>query len=279
VKSAALSLALVAATSGIARAQIDLDGPIDSSTQYQSSQHFAVELKFGSYSPDIDSSPGLTGKPFSDLFQSQTGTSVGQRPGGRLLTSLEFDWQIFHWPKIGSLGLGATVGITHRTTHSFEFVMGGDGTMTSCVVPMCVRSGDETALNVMPFTLEVVYRFDVLANRYHIPIVPYVKGGLGYYLWWMTNGSGDLSHALNPNPDGSFDAAIGGTFGLVAHPGIALQLDILDATAARTIDNEIGINHSYLFAELAVAWITGFGASNKLVLSDTAWNAGIAFEF
>ncbi len=244
---------------------------------YQSPQHFAVELKFGTYSPDIDSSPGLNGHhPFSDLFQAQDGPNVGKRPPGRLLSTVEFDWQLWH--KFGSLGLAGSIGIMHRTTHSFQYDM-STGSNVSCTVPNCVRSADETALNVMPFELEAVYRFDVLAERWRIPIVPYLKGGIGWFLWWVTNGSGGLSSSLMKNPDGSTDSAIGATWGLVAHPGVALLLDILDPTAARTMDTEIGINHSYVFFEMNYAWITGFGSSTKMTLSDLSWNAGLAFEF
>ena len=56
----------------------------DTAAPRRSPQHFAFELKFGAYSPDIDSSPGLGGNhPFSDLFISQLSPDVGKRPPGR----------------------------------------------------------------------------------------------------------------------------------------------------------------------------------------------------
>lgn len=243
---------------------------------FASPQHFALEIKFGPYSPDIDSTPGLTGHPFSELFVAQDGPDVGKRPPGKLLTTLEFDYQFWR-TKFGSLGVGGSVGINYRTTHSFQYQDAVNH--IPCQVPNCVRSGDETSLGVMPFALEVVYRFDLLANHYSVPLVPYFKGGLAYYLWWITNGSGDLSRALQVNADGSTDQAIGGTFGLVLHPGLAVQLDILDRAAARELDGALGINHTYVFCELNYAWITGFGSSSKLVFSDLSWNVGLAFEF
>jgi hypothetical protein len=288
VKRASLVLLALSAAAPAARAQTEagwgLSDPLvtDQRQKYQSPQHFAFELKFGPYSPNIDSTPGLTGHPFSDLFVAQDSPNVGQRPPGRLLTSVEFDWQI--WRGFGSIGLGASVGISYRSTHSFEFVMTtdpmtGQTVSTSCQVPNCVRSGDTNSLAVMPFELMAVYRFDVLANRYNVPLVPYFKGGIGYFLWWMQAGSGNLSTALVPNPDGSQNKAIGGTFGLVLEPGIALQLDILDRPAARELDSSLGINHTYVFFEMNYDWVTGFGSSSKLVLSDLTWNAGLAFEF
>jgi hypothetical protein len=271
---------------------------------YQSSQWFALEIKFGGYSPDIDSSPGLKGQtPFADLFNPQ-GTKG--RPPWRLLSSLEFDYQFFH--RFGSLGIGHSVGFYRRTTHGFVFpldangkpVLDAKGQPIGCTVPNCVRSGDETGLNIIPLELMAVYRFDVLSLRYHVPLVPYVKLGLAYYLWWINNGNGFLSAAqfqpARPDgqptgqspttlkqqglpPDPAKQSGYGGTLGWVFNPGIALVLDVLDPTAARTLDTELGINHTYLFCEMHYADISGFGASDKLVLSDLSLNAGLAFEF
>jgi hypothetical protein len=258
--------------------------------QYESSQWFAFELKFGGYSPDIDSSPGLNGrKPFADLFNPQ---DVKGRPPWRLLTSFELDYQFLH--KFGSLGVGSSVGFYRRTTHGFVYPTGSDGKLIRdpntgailpCQVPACQRSNDETGLNIIPLELMAVYRFDVLAHRYHVPLVPYVKLGLAYYIWWINNGDGFLSAAqfqprnMNGEPVGKGQAGYGGTFGWVFNPGIAVMLDPIDPSAARSMDIELGINHTYLFCELHYADISGFGAKNKLVLSDIALNAGIAFEF
>ena len=41
----------------------------------------------------------------------------------------------------------------------------------------------------------LVYRFDYLALRYHIPFIPYFKIGLAYYIWEIDNGGGFLSVA------------------------------------------------------------------------------------
>ena len=168
--------------------------------------------------------------------------------------------------------MAASAGYSRRTTHSFAFNTDG----SPCTVPQCERSGDTTALNVIPLTFELVYRFDVLALRYRVPLVPYFKGGLGYYVWFIQNGSGDLA---NGSVSGGSDSAIGGTAGLVMHPGIAFMLDFLEPQAARTLDSESGIRHAYLFFELNYAWITGLGFSDKMVLSDTSWYAGMAAEF
>lgn len=243
---------------------------------------FLVELKFGLYTPNIDTSTGLTGTPFSNLFTNQFDGPPGQRPAGKLLTTAEFDWQFFH--RFGSLALGSSLGYQRRLTHAFEVpATPGGGGQGGCVVqnadptgPGCVRSSDSTALNVIPMTVQLVYRFDVLDRRYNVPLVPYVKAGFAYYIWWIEHNSGDLSHALTPTGSST---GVGGTAGLVAQPGLAITLDALDPTASRTLEATSRIHHTYIFAELNYAWITGMGFKNKMVFSDIGWNVGLSFEF
>jgi hypothetical protein len=235
---------------------------------YESSQWFAFELKFGSYVPSIDNSAGLNGAtPFRDLFTNQFDMPK-HKPDGRLLTQVEFDFQFLH--KHGSLGIGATLGFYNRSTHSFQY-SDANG-MVACQVPMCTRSGDVTNLYIMPLSLLAVYRWDWLALKYKVPLVPYVKIGLAYYIWWITNGSGSTSQFGK-------ESGYGGSFGFVVHPGLAFLLDVIDPPAARTMDAELGINHTYLFFEMNYANVNGFGASNKLDLSDLTYNTGLAFEF
>ncbi len=242
---------------------------------YESSQWFALEFKFTPYTPHIDQSAGLAPgqTPFGDLFNPQLDdkgmSTKGQQPGYRMLTTIEFDVQFLHraW---GNFGVGITTGYYRRTTHGFQLNPGN----IACTVPMCTRSGDETALNIIPLSALFVYRFDLLANKYHVPLVPYFKIGLAYYIWIIENGGGVLSIAQKDGQSG-----YGGTFGFVLHPGLALQLDFIERGVAKTLDAELGINHTYLFVELNYANINGFGASNKMNLSDTMLNAGFAFEF
>jgi hypothetical protein len=251
------------------------------SRTYESSQRFAVELKFGPYSPNIDASPGLHGHtPFADLFPPDPGKT---RPPGRLLTQVEFDYQF--WRRAyGNFGIGSTAGYYRRTTHSFAFVNDPTtGLPTACTAGAagnCTRSGDTTALNIVPLSMLAIYRFDYLARRWKIPFVPYFKIGIAYYIWWIENGGGFLSIAQY-TPPGSMNSqgGWGGTFGWVMNPGGAFLLDILDPSAAKTIDAELGINHTYLFCEFHYADVSGFGAAGKMNLSDTTLNAGIAFEF
>ncbi|MCA1664699.1 MAG: hypothetical protein LC659_10585 [Myxococcales bacterium] len=250
---------------------------------YESSQRFAVEIKFGPYSPNIDASPGLNGKtPFKDLFPPNAGKS---RPPGRLLTQVEFDYQLLRRPW-GNFAIGNSAGFYRRTTHSFAYNSDpatGNPTQpcsTTDAANLCGRSGDTTALNIVPLSIMAVYRFDYLARRYKIPFVPYFKIGLAYYVWWIENGGGFLSIAqYTPAGATSSQGGWGGTLGWVMNPGGAFLLDVLDPSAAKIIDAELGINHTYLFCEFHYADVSGFGAGGKLNLSDKTLNAGLAFEF
>jgi hypothetical protein len=288
VKRAASAIAVAAllAAAPAARAEEPIGGAPPSFGEnaprnYQSSQHFAAEIKFGPYSPNIDKSPGLNGKtPFADLFPPDSGKS---RPPARLLTQIEFDYQFLH-RSFGNFAVGHTIGFYRRTTHSFAYNAAADGSPTQAcdntVANPCVRAGDTTALNVVPLSIMGVYRFDYLAQRWKIPFVPYFKIGLAYYVWWIENGGGFLSIAqYTPPGSTSSQGGWGGTFGWVMNPGGAFLLDVLDPSAAKTVDAELGINHTYLFCEFHYADVTGFGGANKMNLSDTTLNAGLAFEF
>lgn len=241
---------------------------------FASPQWFAFELKFGPYTPSIDASSGLNNgaSPFRDLFTNQY-AKTPQNVSPSLLTTLEFDVQFWH--KFGSLAVAASVGFYRKTTHSFQYA-DTSGTMP-CTFGSCTRSGDTTALNIVPVALMLVYRFDVLALRYKVPLVPYAKAGLAYSAWFIQSGSGGIPSI--PKPGGGTYDGYGGTFGFVLQPGLALLLDIIDPGTARAMDAEIGINHTYLFCELNYSNINGFGQKDRLNLSDTTLNAGLAFEF
>lgn len=252
------------------------------SKDYQSSQWFAFELKFTPYTPNIDASPGLNGAtPFKDLFVPKNEHGMVDRPPWKVLTQLEFDFQFFS--RYGTLAVGATAGFYRRTTHTFEYPDMMD--TSSCVAGPngnCVRSGDETALNILPLSALLVYRFDVLALRYRVPLVPYLKLGLAYYIWWINDGSGGIASVRDADPNTPGNQTVdgyGGTFGWVLQPGLAFLLDVIDPGAARVIDAELGINHTYLFCEMHYADISNFGVGSRMNLSDLTFSAGIAFEF
>ena len=216
-----------------------------------------MELRMGPYRPDIDSE-----------FQSRP---AAERPHQlyfgnkrRLLSQVELDYQL--WNGFGSLGIGAQIGYFRETAKAF--VDPGDGVTPS------VRSGDTTRLMLVPTSLSLVYRFDVAAVRLGIPLVPYAKAGLDWVYWSVTNGNGDVTVDKGSSGKGRGDAT--GFHGAV---GLSLLLDVFDPGASQEFDSETGVNHTYLFFELAHYEINGLGSKAQPRLGDTTWSTGFMFEF
>ncbi len=267
-----------------------------------SPQHIMFEMKFGPYVPNLDKSLGMNGKtPFSDLFGDPS-SPKGQLPGWGLLGQGEIDYQFFQG--FGILGIGISAGYQYRTTKSFALdlttksfctVEGKIGEARSWTLPAlptdmkmqiqqksyndCI-SDDEDKLNVVPMSLRLSYRFDVLDKRFRIPLIPYVKVGLAYYVWWFGNSSSYVASVPTKDSNGNdkvLDAS-GGSLGLVVNPGLALDLSAIDPAAARAIDQEIGLNRMTAFFELNYSWVNGFGREKKLNLSDAALADGLGFS-
>jgi hypothetical protein len=255
--SAGVFVSILAAFGGSARAQTDILEAAPTETpagnRYRSPQHFAFELKFGPYKPDIDSefpSSGVNKRtPYADYFGN----------GSHLLSAIEFDWQILH--KIGSVGVGVGIGYFSVTGTAPL------GTMTGQL------SGDTSNLRVVPASLSLVYRFDYLLETRNWPIVPYGKLGLDYAYWQITDGNGEIA------TDAMGNRGRGGTLGWHGSAGLALILDWLDPDAARDFDSDLGVNHTALTFEFSHADISGLGQAGRLHLGDTTWAVGLLLEF
>lgn len=222
---------------------------------YASPQRFALELRFGPYYPNVDKE-----------FEGASGEGPHRRYFGqkrRLMSQLEVDYQILHL--FGSLGLGASVGYFKENAKAFVNTAAGVTDQ---------RSGDNTSLTLVPTALLLVYRFDVPALRLGVPLVPYGKVGLNYTFWWVRNGDGDVAKAGVGVGRGR-----GGTRGWQVAAGLSLLLDVLDPDAARELDGEIGVNHTYLFIEYGRFAASGLGRENVLHVDDSTWLAGLMFEF
>jgi hypothetical protein len=218
-----------------------------------SGQHWAAELRFGPYRPDVDSEFNGAHHPYAEFF------GTGASP----LFGFELDRQLWHG--YGSLGVGAAVSWFSDSAHACR--------PSTCDAPRV--TADESSINMIPIALLAVYRFDVPALRWNIPIVPYAKFGLAYNIWWITNASGDVASFVPTG--GQSQSASGGTFGYVGAVGGAILLDWLDPEAAVALDAELGINHTYVFFEYYSASVNG--GSQSLHVGDTTWALGLAFEF
>ena len=257
VTTGALFFAALAATLGApaaAQAQEDRIDPLGGREHGKHSpQHFAFELRFSPYKPDIDSDPALNGKtPYQNVF----GTAPRFFIGG------EFDWQALRIPHLGSLGPGVSIGYTNRS----------DPAQFTNPPPGSPPSGETTSLWIIPMSAMAVLRVDVLWRDVGIPLVPYAKLGLAYALWRASNTLGTSS----------FDGVSGEGHSWGTHfaAGLSLNLNPFDAYAAQNFDDAMGVNGTYLFAEWTREDYNGLGfQSDPLRVGGTNWTFGLAFEF
>ncbi len=233
----------------------------ESSQKVESPQYGAFELRFAPYKPAIDENPALNGTPYRDVFKDDT----------MFLFALEVDWQFYRPPGL-SLGVGGSIGFMQTYAKS---TIAGSGE----------ESSDYTVLNVMPFALLFVTRIDALADYLNIPLVPYFKIGMNWYLWWILSGGETASYSwTDDNGETRTEKGRGGTLGWQVAPGLAIRLDGFDKKSARTFDNELGINHSYIFVEVLWAFVDRFGNTDYMNLSTNLFAnativAGLALEF
>lgn len=213
--------------------------------QSESPQDSAFELRFGRFDPDPDQ--GLNGSPFQDYFGDST----------RYLIGAEADWQLFRIPHFGSIGPGFGFGITK---------FGGKARITETGA----ISKTDTRVWMLPMYLVGVARVDVLSRDFKIPLVPYAKLGLGYGLWWSSDG--------NKTAKADGEVGRGASYGLTYALGGMFLLDILDPDDAATADGLTGINNSYVFAEWFRPQLDGFGSKKVLDLSSSSWLIGVAIE-
>jgi len=244
MKRIGLALALLL-TTGAAQAQTTV---LHEENRFRSPQHWAIELRFGPYLPEIDSEfAGAENPPYQTYF--------GNKP--KVMFQLEVDYQFTH--VFGSAAVGLQAGYFSKSGKAKDIK--GE------------PSGDSTTLLVVPLAVQLVYRMDEAALRLDIPLVPYVKAGLSYSMWRITDANGDTARSE------SGQAGKGGTPGWQAAAGIALLLDFIDPASARALDAETGVNHTYVFAEVARYEASGLGRKKALHLGDTTWVVGLMFEF
>jgi hypothetical protein len=217
---------------------------------FRSEQHWALEFRLGPYVPGIDSE--FTGPAESRPHRRYFGTKR------RVMAQLEVDYQFFH--AFGSAAIGLQLGYFRETASAVAESTGQ-------------ASADTTALSLWPITLCLVYRMDVLATRWQIPIVPYVKLGLSDTIWSITDANDGIS------TPGAGGRGRGATPGWMAAGGIALLLDWIDPQSTRAMDSETGLNHIYVFIEADRFDASGLGRKKALHVGDTTWVAGLLFEF
>jgi hypothetical protein len=221
-------------------------GTHERGTQTESAQTMAVELRVGRYVPNVDSE-FQTATPYKDMFGTSNRYSIG----------IEVDWQALRIPYFGTFGIGGSIGYTKSTAYS---LVARDNT----------RSGEKTGFTIIPAYAVGVLRADYVARHTPIPLVPYAKLGLGAAAWSVSNGGG-TSKVGNTVGTG---LSTGPQFAL----GAMLLLDVFDPDAAMDMDNDVGINNSYVFAEWYVSDLNGFGSKTQMQVGTNTWVLGLAFE-
>ena len=244
-----------------------------SRSSWETPQNFAIELRIGSFSENIDGQLGLAGRgPFQEIFCSTrdpnaaAGTAVGCPL--RFRGGLEFDWQILRLGPVGSLGVGAIASYSNAAARA-----PATAGMTSTDPTVWRRTAQDTSLQVLQSSIHAVLRVDVLARRIRwLPLAPYAKAGIALAPWWVTNGERNARDPIT-NED-----AIGLSHGFFLAGGVAVMLDTFEPDVARQWDQTSGVNHSYLFFELNYTYLGGF-TRRTLDVGGLAWTAGVAIEF
>jgi len=229
---------------------------------YESPQHWAFELRFGPYYPQIDSEPGLTGTPAADAL----GT------GHRVMVGIEGDWQALRVPRVLSLGPGFGMGYTvlHKEAVYGFAPNGSDQTPPPGIVPGTTMSPMNSSLKVWVQWVDAVARIDALNRNFHIPLVFSAKLGVGQALWWASKGN------LTGNVNGVIGH--GRSFGPHWALGVMFDLNFVQPERARKLDAVSDINHMYLFFEWYQLKLGSWG-SNDLHVGVSVWVLGYALEF
>jgi hypothetical protein len=213
--------------------------------QSESKQEAAFELRFGRYVPEVDSE--VNGTPFQNTFGGDS----------RYMFGIEVDWQLLRIPHFGTLAPGIGWGYTKFAAKAKY----ADGSGVS---------SSSTSLAIMPMYLVGVLRADVIARELKVPLVPYAKLGVGYGLWWSSDGKRTAEY--------NGKKGRGASYGLTYALGAMFLLDVLSPDDAVTADGSLGINNSYLFAEWFRPQLDGFGSANVLDIGSSSWLLGIALE-
>jgi hypothetical protein len=220
-------------------------------------------IKMGPYVPAIDAQLGVFDGEGMGPYERVYG-------GYEILPVLEVDRFIWH-PPGGQLGIGGSIGVMGKTANSFRFV---DGNMDGIYQPgeeITRAKGDRTKFRLVPVAANVIYRLTMLDDEWGIPVVPYLRGGLSYYIWWNTKPDGSVSVV-----DGN--KARGASLGLQGSAGLAVRAENIDRAAAASM-RDGGIYHAGFYAEYQLGWVDGFGNEKKLAVGDNTWFAGVNFEF
>nr|WP_255216436.1 MXAN_2562 family outer membrane beta-barrel protein [Pseudenhygromyxa sp. WMMC2535] len=224
-----------------------------------------MELKFGPYLPGVDSRwTGAGPGPYAMVFGEvdEYGEFDGAIRQG-LLSVLGFEWQFINLG--GPLSVGTTIGYFRDTADALLAEVDEDSETARA-------PADEAVFHVIPMTLLLGYRFELLADRFHVPLVPYARGGIAYGFWVATKGGSRTTNSAGED-------SRGGSVGWQANLGLMLRMDFLERAVALDLDRLAGINHTYFFGEWQFSRLDGFGSETAMSVGDDTFTVGVAVEF
>jgi hypothetical protein len=164
------------------------------------------------------------------------------------LLAFEFDYLFLRLDGWLSFGLGTGFGWVEY-----------DG---KALTPGGTQSSEDTRLTLNPIPVLAVLRIDALARQLEIPLLLTGKFGGDFVLWNESTGSTGYSNV-----------SIGMHWAVQA----ALELDFFERRAARALDEQWGINHTFVFFEV-------FGSTAESTLpvgpkNGWAWSTGLGLIF
>jgi len=212
----------------------------------ESERNWTAHAGFGFYSLDFidDEFSGVS--PADDIF------------GNKKRFYFNLGAERYVWQGIGTVGVEAALGYWKASGHGRYL----DGT----------EAPESTSFNFIPLKASAVYRFDYLWQEFGVPLVPYAKLGLDYYIWFILN-----QHKSSSSFEGQ--KSYGGTFGFHVSYGLQFCLDIIDKKLANEFDRDVGVNNTYIYVEGSFAQVNDFWAGDSFNLSSHHLLAGILLEF
>lgn len=175
---------------------------------------------------------------FGQFFSGDNGPKVGG----------EFAYMPFRIPYVGRAGFAGQVGWARFSG-------------SALVVGLNDQTDESTRLVIYPIPVTGNLQVDVLAREFGVPLYFTAKLGADLVPWRSNTGSDSFS---------------GFAVGLRWAGQLALELDWIEPKKARALDDDWGINHSYLFFE-------AYGSTAKDGSLDLgtnfAWDMGLGMVF
>lgn len=200
-----------------------------------SSERFALLLGLGAYQPTRND-----GGAFDQTFGGDQGPML----------RLGLDYYAYRIPYVGPIGLGVHTGWARYKGTACD----------NSVPPICNGSTgitEKLKLNIFPVAALALLRIDVLARHTPVPLIFTGRIGVDSVFFISKKGS---------TKDGK-----GRTHGLRWGLEAAIELNSISPRRAASLDDEFGINSSFLFVE-----IFSSDADSKIPLGDKlAWVIGL----